>query len=144
MYLLPPEDKLTLNLLGHYDLSDTLRLKGEIKYSKQDLDYPSDPNSYWDLLPGFPDNPFLPAALQPIAANAGQIAITMDPIGFRNRIDTERETLRAVFGVEGSFANGWDYSVTANVGQFNQYTTNSKLCKCTSYKCWKFLWHFYL
>ncbi len=63
-----PDDKVSVNVMGHYDLSDTMSLFGELKYVTQETDTAADPNSFWDLIIGRPDNPFLPSWLQAIAA----------------------------------------------------------------------------
>ena len=113
-----PDDRFTLNFIGHYDLTSAMRLFGELKYSASDLETESDPSSFWDLLFGAEDNPFLPAFLQPIAAAYGGVAITPDPIGFGSMTSNDRETTRLVLGIEGAFNNGWDYEVSGNIGKF--------------------------
>jgi outer membrane receptor protein involved in Fe transport len=118
--LLLPDERISLNLLGHVDLTDRATAFFEAKYFNQSIDDPQDPNSFWDLLFGAADNPFLPDFLQDVADQTGGIAITMDPIAFRSVNSTERETIRFVAGVEGELANGWNYTVSANYGRFDQ------------------------
>lgn len=120
-FIITPEDKATINLLGHYDINDRMTAFGEVKYSWQENTNQERPASFWDLLFGAPDNPFLPAFIQPLAQELGGVAITVDPIGLgpAKRI-TERETYRIVGGLEGTFANGWSYEISANYGRFEQ------------------------
>ena len=120
-FIITPEDRATINLIGHFDINERMTAFGEVKYSWQENENIEKPNSYWDLLFGAPDNPFLPAFIQPIAQEVGGVAITVDPIGLGNsqRI-TERETYRIVGGLEGTLANGWTYEVSANYGRFEQ------------------------
>lgn len=120
--VLPPQENINVNLLSHFDISDGARVFLEAKYVTQNLTTPADPNSFWDLLPGFSDNPFLPDFLQQVADETGAIAITVDPIAFRGKQSTYRETYRIVGGIEGDFANGLGYSVSANYGRYEQET----------------------
>lgn len=120
-YIIPAEDKLTLNLVSHYDLTDTMTVFGELKWSGQSNDSEAQPTSYWDLLFGAPDNPFLPEFIRPVAAQTGGVAITMDPIGIGSgAVETERDTYRLVAGIEGSLKNGWTYELAGNYGRFEQ------------------------
>jgi iron complex outermembrane receptor protein len=120
-FIITPEEKATVNLVSHYDLNERMSVFGEVKYSWQENENEERPTSFWDLLFGAPDNPFLPAFIQPVANEVGGVAITVDPIGIRpgTRV-TERETARIVAGIEGTFANGWTYELSGNYGRFNQ------------------------
>jgi outer membrane receptor protein involved in Fe transport len=127
MDFLLPDEKVSVNLFGHYDISDSLRVIGEIKYVTSDTDTGGASNSFWDLLVGAPDNPFLPAWLQPIAEEAGGVSITVDPLHFDSVRSTERETIRTVVGLEGELDSGWTWEVSANYGQYEENidTTNT-------------------
>lgn len=120
-----PDDKISVNLLGHYDISDTATVFGELKYVNSETDTDARPNSFWDLLFGAPDNPFLPAFIQPIADATGGVATTIDPLLFPSVRTTERDTIRAVIGIEGEFDNGWSYEVSANYGRYEESIDNS-------------------
>lgn len=125
-YIIPAEDKLTLNLVSHYDLTEKMRVFGELKWSGQSNDSEAQPTSYWDLLFGAPDNPFLPAFIRPVAEETGGVAITMDPIAIGSgAVETERDTYRVVLGIEGSFNNGWNYELAGNYGRFEQTVRSS-------------------
>jgi len=117
-----PDDKVSVNLLGSYDLTDSTSVFAEFKYVTQETDTAADANSFWDLIPGAPDNPFLPPFLQTLTADPAVdgVSITIDPVLFRARRTTERETTRAVVGLEGEFDNSWTYEVSANYGRFEQ------------------------
>ncbi len=120
-YIILPEEKVTLNVLGRFDLSPQASLFGEFKFSSQEVDNEEQPTSFWDLLFGAPDNPFLPAFIQPTAQATGGVAITIDPIAVGSGASkTERETLRIVGGIEGEFDNGWGYEASVNYGRFEQ------------------------
>ena len=98
-----PDDKVSVNVLGHYDLNNSVSLFAEAKYVTQETDTSADPNSFWDLIRTEPDNPFLPPFLAAIAADPAVdgVSITIDPILFRSNRETERETMRAVLGPRG-------------------------------------------
>ncbi|MDH3442159.1 MAG: TonB-dependent receptor, partial [Gammaproteobacteria bacterium] len=117
-----PDDKVSVNLMSHYDISDSATLFGELKYVTSETKTAADPNSFWDLIPGWEGNPFLPAHLQAIVADPAVdgVSITIDPVLFRARRTTERETTRVVVGLEGEFDNSWSYEVSANYGRFEQ------------------------
>ena len=120
-YLTPKDDRITVNLLGHFDLSETMSVFGEFKYVKQDTDFGGPLNTFYDLLTVSPDNPFIPAELQQLATDRGGLFITRDPTDLGPNIDTnERETFRVVGGVEGQFANEWRYEFAANYGRFEK------------------------
>tara|TARA_B110000037_G_scaffold63616_1_gene77743 strand:+ start:274 stop:3612 length:3339 start_codon:yes stop_codon:yes gene_type:complete len=118
--ILLPDDKISLNFLGHYDLNDQATLFGEVKYVTQETETDARPNSFWDLLFGAPDNPYLPEFIRPTAQATGGVAITLDPLLFNQTRKTERDTARVVMGIEGSFDNGWTYEFSGNYGRFEQ------------------------
>ena len=118
--ILLPDEKLTVNLLSHYDLTDQTTLFGEFKYVTQDTDTDSRPNSFWDLIPGFSDNPYLPSFIQDVANATGAVHTTVDPIFFDANRTTERDTYRVVAGLEGELDNGWSWEISANYGRYEQ------------------------
>ncbi len=120
-YLRPAEDKVVVNLLSRYDLTPTASAFVEAKYGYQTVDYGTPYNTFWDLLTIFPDNPFIPAPLQDLADDTGQLWMTRDITELGPAINrNQRETVRMVLGVDGEFTNGWRYEVAANFGQFDQ------------------------
>jgi iron complex outermembrane receptor protein len=125
--ILLPDDKISVNLLGHFDISDSATLFGELKYVTQETQAYGGPNSFWDLLLGAPDNPYLPAFLQQTAQAAGGVSITTDPLHFDTFRFTDRDTTRAVIGLEGEFGDSWNYEVSANYGRFEQLIVNTNV-----------------
>jgi len=115
-----PDDKVSVNLMGHFDVTDSATLFGEVKYVTSKTDTSNDPNSFWDLILGAPDNPFIPEPFASLAQQTGGVSLTPDPIGFRSVRTTERETMRAVVGIEGEFDNSWNYEVSANYGRYEE------------------------
>lgn len=125
--LLLPDEKVSVNVIGNYDISNSMSFFGEFKYVDQQIDTPNDPNSFWDLLYGAADNPFVPQWLQnEAAAWGGGVAITVDPLSFNSVNKTDRETVRTVIGLEGETNGGWGWEVSANYGRHErlQTTTN--------------------
>ncbi len=112
-----PDEKVSVNLMGHFDISDSATLFGEIKYVTQETDTNIGSNSFWDLILGAPDNPFLPEPFATLAQQTGGISTTIDPLMFDSVNTTERETVRTVLGIEGEFDNSWRYEVSANYGR---------------------------
>lgn len=119
--ILLPDDKISVNLLASYDLTDSARVFAELKYVTQETETGGLPNSFWDLLFGAADNPFLPEFIQPVAQATGGVAITVDPLHFDQFVYTERDTMRGVLGLEGEFANSWTYELSANYGRYEQF-----------------------
>jgi len=119
-WILAPQEAYTLNVTGHYDLTDSVSFFGEAKYVTQEAENQGDPNSFWDLLPGYADNPYLPAFIQPVAQQHGAVAITIDPVTFRNTSTTSRDTYRLVAGLEGELENGWNWETSLNYGKYEQ------------------------
>lgn len=122
-YILIPEEKITVNLISSYELDDDTSIFGELKYATQKVENRAQPTSFWDLLLGAPDNPFLPEFIRPIAQETGGVSITIDPIGIGSGTnENTRTTIRAVAGIEGYLDNGWNYEVSAVYGKFKRET----------------------
>jgi hypothetical protein len=80
-YLIPPEDKLVVNLLGSYEVNDAFSVYGELKYVSQEVEGSVQPTSFWDLLLGQADNPYISEEFRSLAQQNGGISIPIDPIG---------------------------------------------------------------
>jgi outer membrane receptor protein involved in Fe transport len=120
-FIITPNDKIALNFLFSYDVSDNVRAFAEAKYVVQTAENESQPTAFWDLLFGAPDNPYLPAFIQPIADATGGVAITADPIGIGSgKVEQERETIRIVAGFEGVVAEDYDFELYLNYGKFTR------------------------
>lgn len=123
LHLLPEEERTTFSIAGNLEIAPNVRLFGELLYSYHKVDYRNPYNTFWDLLYGAPDNPFLPTALQPLAAITGELRITRDMIDLGPNLNTnERRTFRFVGGAEGTMENGWAWEFTVNYGEFAQRT----------------------
>ncbi len=123
--ILLPDEKIALNLLGRHDLTGSLSLFGEVKYVAQETEAEARPSSFWDLLFGAPDNPFLPDFIRGVANDTGGVAITIDPLLFDAAVQTQRDTTRIVAGLEGELDNGWIYEVSANYGRYDEEVTST-------------------
>ena len=121
--IVTPDEKVSLNLLTHYDLTDTDTVFAEVKYVTQEASSDGRPTSFWDLLWGAPDNPFVPEFIRGVAEQTGGVGLTVDPLHFDSISTTTRDTMRLVAGLEGEFDNGWTYELSANYGRFNSETT---------------------
>lgn len=121
--ILLPDESISLNLFSHYDLTDTSTAFVELKYVTQETKADGRPNSFWDLLLGAPDNPFLPEFIRGVAEQTGGVGITVDPLHFDASSRTTRDTWRVVAGLEGEFDNGWTYEFSANYGRYDWETT---------------------
>lgn len=120
-YLLIPEERFAINLLSSYDLTSDIVLRGELKYVRQEAKNTIHPTSFWDLLLGAPDNPFLPEFIRPIAQQTGGVSLTIDPIGLGDAMETnKRETIRGVVSIDGFLDNGWSWDASAVYGQFTR------------------------
>ena len=82
MDFLLPDDKVSVNLIGHFDISDSATIFGEVKYVTQETDTKLGSNSFWDLILGAPDNPYLPEPFATLAQDTGGISTTIDPLFF--------------------------------------------------------------
>ncbi|MFT4814280.1 MAG: outer membrane receptor protein involved in Fe transport [Glaciecola sp.] len=118
--ILLPDQRATLNFLSHYDLTDQMTVFGELKYSNQTTSTETRPSSFWDLLLGAPDNPYLPDFIQDVANATGGVAITIDPVLFDATRSTERDTYRFVGGIKGEFDNSWTYELSVNYGNYQE------------------------
>ena len=121
--LMPDTDKVVVNLNGDYQITDDLNLFFEAKYVNTKSNVYNEYDSYYDTLFIQSDNPFIPAALQPVVAETGGLLLTQDAIGWDDDATTyERETMRFV----GGFT--WDYDINhslefaVNHGQFTNTT----------------------
>ena len=114
-----PDEKISLNLMTNYDLTDTDSVFLEMKYVTQETDSENRPASFWDLLWGAPDNPFLPEFIRPVAEQTGGVGLTVDPLHFDSGAVVNRDTWRIVAGLEGEFENGWTYETSVNYGRYD-------------------------
>ncbi|WBQ09458.1 TonB-dependent receptor [Hyphomonadaceae bacterium ML37] len=118
-YLIPQTERITANLTAHYDLTPSMRAFFEFKASQSVTQRGTPLNTFYDLLYGAPDNPFIPAELQGLALSTGGLFITRDPTDLGpNVTQFTRDTYRLVGGLNGELPNGWNWEISANYGQF--------------------------
>ena len=132
--LLPEEERVTLNLMADYKLSDAVNLFTELKYSNTQSFARNQP-SFDFFLALQDDYPYLSPNIRS-ALEQAQADGTYDPFGeadffgvtgplvSRDHVDLglrdediERETVRTVFGINGDFADGFTYEVSYVYGE---------------------------
>ncbi len=125
-FMIPEDDKVTINFNGSYEITSSIKVFGEFKYAWQRSRFGGPLNTFWDLLTVAPDNPFITSELPPALAAVGTsqgLFITRDPADLGPNIDkNRRQTFRFVGGLKGNFSNGWDYEVSGNYGKFKMKT----------------------
>jgi len=128
-YTIPESDKYAINLNGNYELTDNMQAFIETKYVYHEVEFGGGGHNFTDLLRGAPDNPYLPAALRPLANNngvgfvgAGGLRVSRDSDDWGPNISTnERTTTRFVAGLKGTIESlDFDYEVSANYGKFER------------------------
>jgi len=125
MDFLLPDDKVSVNLIGSYELSSSTKFFAEAKYVTAETDTVNAANSFWDLLYGAPDNPFLPEPFATLAQSTGGVSLTVDPHHFDSIRTTERDTARVVLGLQGGLDNGWTWEVSGNYGRYKETGTTT-------------------
>jgi iron complex outermembrane recepter protein len=124
-FLIPKTQRYGINILTDYDISDGINLFFEGKYYRQETTFGTNQNSFYDLLTIAPDNPFIPAVLQPIANNAGGLFVTRDPTDLGDNIDTNiSQTWRFVAGAKGDVTDDITFEVSANWGRYDLKSIN--------------------
>lgn len=118
-----PIDRTIINALASYYLTDDIRAFGEFSYAKTETSNPSDLYAIGSAFRGAPisvDNPFVPDELRKIALAENDAQF----INYRGRLnefgpggfDAERVVTRVVLGLEGTFAEDWDWELSYNYG----------------------------
>ena len=138
----PRLERYSLNLLGHYTVSEAFEPYIEAKYVRTkslreglSAFFQGSTIDGTFERPRF-DNPFLTdanraainaarvqAGLAPITNGATRLTLfkTMSDFGPRSE-DATRETTRIVLGATGSFAGDWKYDASVNYGEFKEKT----------------------
>lgn len=115
--LLPEEKRIVANIFGHYDITERSRLFTELKYvNTQSLTYAQPTFDYSVWIEG--DNPFIPANIAAAAGAGNPVLVTRDNFDFGIRgEDIERDTYRAVLGIEGTLTNWLNYNISTTYGK---------------------------
>jgi outer membrane receptor protein involved in Fe transport len=132
----PELDRVSVNLIGHFTVSDAFEPFIEAKYVRTNsLGNASGPFFFSGGTTGSPrevfftDNPYLnPQARQFLLDYYG--SATDVPFFFQRNVvelgnreeKAKRETYRIVAGVRGTFNDDWNYEVSANYGEFKENT----------------------
>ena len=125
-FLYPETDSAVVNLNSRFEFLPGHTAFFEGKLSRSTSRYGGPLNTFYDLLYGAPDNPFLPEALQGLADEQGGLYITRDPTDLGpNEDETERKVWRIVAGVEGDLGEGWTYEVALNEAKFEREITDN-------------------
>ena len=142
--LLAAVDRYSINFLAHYDVSDAFKPFIEAKYVRVDVAGDGQPTFFPSnaLQPVMRcDNGFLTASnlailqanrISGAAANlcgnpaTGTFGISRFNIDFGGRnFRGQRETYRAVGGVEGTFNEDWNFELALNYGRFEAFGRNT-------------------
>jgi outer membrane receptor protein involved in Fe transport len=140
--ILPKLDRASLNVFGHLTLSDAFEPFIEAKYVRtKSLNFGGPAFFQGTTLggdvrerPRF-DDPFLTDAAR-AEIDAARATVGLAPATDTTRLtlrrnlldlgprqeDATRETSRVVLGVQGKFAEDWNYEVSLNYGRFDEHT----------------------
>ena len=128
-HAIPETDAKSIDLIGHYDLTDRTTFFFEAKYNLQEINSIEQYHNFTDLLHGLPDNPYLPASLAALADNDGAgfagmdggLQISRDSMDWGDNINTStKETLRVVYGYRGDLTDTISYEASINYGQHSR------------------------
>ena len=124
--LFPQTERAVFNINANYDLTETFNVFFEGKYVEAESETFSEGDGFYDTLWIKPDNPYIPAQLQPVADQTGYLLLTQDPFDFsdNNPSTFTRETMRFVGGFEWEMSPDHALEVSVNHGQFTN-TTNA-------------------
>lgn len=123
--LQPAFDRFSFNTIVNFDLNDNHRLFFEGKYSKTESEFYGQP-SFDQPIRILRDNAYVSPELGALMDSAGltQLGVARFNVDAGRRGElVERQTSRAVLGLEGYFGENWSYEASANYGQ----TTISRL-----------------
>ena len=128
-HAIPEKDQFSIDINGHYDVSDKMTAFWETKYVNVENRVFEQAHNFTDMLYGAPDNPYLPAQLAAFANNSGVSFIDGFPGGLHVSRDSDdwgdnlttsgREVFRIVTGLEGSIGD-IEYEVALNYGKFER------------------------
>lgn len=119
--LVVPQRRYAVMAKATYELTDTLKLSADLRYSRYYNSYPWFA-SHTDNMTIRSDNAFLRPEIRAQLAAAGQTSFTLSrfnsDLAFAD-IDVERRNLQASVALDGSFAEGrWRYSAYYSHGEY--------------------------
>ena len=127
--LYPETDRYVININSNYDVSANFSLFLEAKYVVAESQTFGEQDSFYDTLFIRPDNPFIPAQLQPVLNVTGGLLLTQDPLDFSDNNPSiyTRETYRFVGGFEWEPVDGHLVEFSVNHGNFQNTSETTGL-----------------
>ncbi len=126
--LYPETDRQVVNFNVSYEFSDSLRGFLETKYVKAETNTYSEYDGFFDTLEITPDNPYLPAELQPVMDQVGYLVFTKDALDWHeDGSEYTRETTRVVAGLEWQPAEDHMIEFSVNQGIFEQKSESTSI-----------------
>jgi iron complex outermembrane receptor protein len=124
--LIPGSQRLYVNLRSQFEVSPLAELFIDAKYARSETTSRNNYNTFYDSLLIFPDNPWIPAALQADADDAGGLRVSRDFLDLGPGItETARDTYRIVAGSRGEFGEHLKYDFAVNYGRTDSTSTFS-------------------
>lgn len=117
--LQPAFDRFSFNTVVNFDLNDNHRLFFEGKYSKTESQFFGQP-TFDQPIRIRRQNPYVTPELGALMDAAGLTQLQVSRFNVdagRRGENVERQTTRAVLGIEGYFGEEWSYEASANYGQ---------------------------
>ena len=119
--LITPQRRYAVMAKASYELTDTLKLSADLRYSRYYNRYVWF-GSHTDNVTIRSDNAFLNGAARQAMANAGQTSFTLsrfnDDLSFAD-VDIDRRNIQGSIALDGSFGDGrWRYSVYYSHGEY--------------------------
>jgi iron complex outermembrane receptor protein len=126
--LYPETDRQVVNFNVSYEFSDSLRGFLETKYVKAETNTFSEYDGFFDTLEITPDNPYLPAELQPVMDQVGYLIFTKDALDWHeDGSEYTRETTRVVAGLEWQPSEDHVVEFAVNQGIFEQKSESTSI-----------------
>ncbi len=124
--LIPESERLYGNLRANYEFSNAAEVFVDAKYSRTNTLSRNNYNTFYDSLLIFPDNPFIPVALQNDANLGGGLRVSRDFLDLGpNTSEARRETYRVVGGLRGAISDHLRYELVGNYGRTDNSVTQS-------------------
>jgi iron complex outermembrane receptor protein len=115
--LTPGSERMSLGTTGRYEMSDQVELFWDAKFVGTTTVSRNSYNTFFDTAYIAPDNPWIPAALQADANEAGGLLISRDNTDFGPGISkAKRDTVRLVTGARGEIGS-LSYEASVNHGE---------------------------
>lgn len=124
--LLPEVERMNINLLAHYDLTNAMTVYGQMKMVHSE--------AFNLIQPGFDyayeiglANPFMPANIRNAAIGNGEPGVYISRDHFELGVQgerQERDTVRGVIGLRGDFSENIHYDISYVAGQLSEDFTN--------------------